>query len=64
MIFEENIKLKRLGKKIGFFVGALVFFSILYFMLGWLDKIPTYILYWHVLIFAMIISGVYLLIKK
>ena len=64
MIFEENIKLKKLGRKIGFFVGCLVFFSILYFMLGWLDKIPKYILYWHVLVMVIIISGIYLVIKR
>lgn len=64
MIFDENVKIKNLGKKIGFFIGGLLFFSVLYFILSLLNKIPEYISYWYVLGIVIVIGVIYTVLKK
>ena len=63
MKFGENVIIKNIGEKIGFFIGFLIFSSVFYLILRLLNKIPSSVKYWYVVIGVFILYIVGLTIK-
>jgi hypothetical protein len=53
--YEKENFVKKTGKELGKLVGAVVFFTILYLILRFANKVPSYLQYWHVLVTIVII---------
>jgi len=55
--FSYNIKndnIYKLGANIGFFAAFLIFASIFYLIMGFLDKLPQALRYYHVIFFVSV----------
>ena len=63
MKFGENVIIKNIGEKIGFFIGFLIFSSVFYLILRLLNKIPSSVKYWYIVIGVFILYIVGLTIK-
>jgi len=68
MKFDQKNVAKKIGRKMGFGIGFLVFCSIFFLILTFFHKIPSYVQYWHVLIAVIIVyflgTGLKMVIKK
>jgi len=53
-----------LGQKVGFVLAFLIFSSMLYFILGRLNKLPEHIAYWHFAGAAIILSILISIVKS
>ena len=59
MIIEQNKNLQVLGEKIGYILSYIIFTTLLFFILSWLNKLPIFWNYFHVMIltFLIVMSG-------
>ncbi len=53
---EKEGKVHASGRKAGFVIGAVIFSSILFLILGRLGRLPDYIEYWHFAGAAVLLS--------
>jgi|TARA_B100001971_G_C18142452_1_gene511129 hypothetical protein len=64
MIFEQNMSIERMGKKLGFIVSYLLFTTILFFILTLLKKIPESWTYIHIMGITILIVLIGAMIKR
>lgn len=63
MIFEQNKSITKLGERVGYIFAYFVFTTILFFILGILNKIPVTWSYFHIMAVAFIIALTGIVIK-
>ena len=56
MILKQNTLIEKFGNKIGYLFSYLLFTTILFFILGWLNKIPDSWTYLHIMAATFLIA--------
>lgn len=60
MKFEEDKRIEKFGKKVGYLTSYIIFTTVLYFILKYLNKLPSNWSYFHVvgLTFFIVLIGI------
>jgi hypothetical protein len=61
---DERSRIYHTGRKAGFFLGFVVFFSSAYLLLSFQHKVPSGIEYPHFLLAALVLASFVLLIRR
>ena len=64
MILKQNTLIEKFGNKIGYLFSYLLFTTILFFILGWLNKIPDSWTYFHIMAATLLIALFGAIIKR
>jgi hypothetical protein len=64
MIFERNSLIEKMGEKAGFITAYLLFTTVLFFILTFLNKIHSSWSYFHIMGITIIISIIGILVAR